>query len=59
MVEELRVLFTVLSFLTFLLIVWWAWRPSYKEKSAHIMEDVLRDDDRNTNVPRPKDEVMP
>lgn len=50
MVEELRILFTVLSFLTFLLIVWWAWRPGYKKTSEAAMQDVLADDDRSARI---------
>ncbi|MFN3629649.1 MAG: cbb3-type cytochrome oxidase subunit 3 [Casimicrobiaceae bacterium] len=50
MIEALRVLFTVLSFLTFLLIVWWAWRPAYKKTSEAAMHDVLADDDRSARI---------
>jgi len=46
MIEDLRILFTVLSFLTFALIIWWAWRPSYKQAAKRAMSDVLADDDR-------------
>ncbi len=54
MVDDLRILFTVLSFLTFLLIVAWAWRPSFKGRAEQAMNDVLRDDDRGATVATPK-----
>lgn len=57
MVEELRILFTVLSFLTFLLIVWWAWRPAYKKTSQTAMYDVLADDDRSARITVIENEV--
>jgi cbb3-type cytochrome oxidase subunit 3 len=37
---------TVISFLTFIGIVWWAWRPGSKQQADTAMNDALLDDDR-------------
>ena len=44
--NELRSVVTVISFLTFIGIVWWAWRPGSKQKAEIVMNDMLLDDDR-------------
>jgi cbb3-type cytochrome oxidase subunit 3 len=45
-VNELRSIVTVISFLTFIGIIWWAWRPGSKRKAEIVMSDMLLDDDR-------------
>jgi len=45
--DELRSAFTVISFATFIGIVWWAWRPGSKEQANKVVSDVMNDDDRN------------
>ncbi|HQA32411.1 MAG TPA: CcoQ/FixQ family Cbb3-type cytochrome c oxidase assembly chaperone [Casimicrobium huifangae] len=45
--DELRSAFTVISFATFIGIVWWAWRPGSKEQANRVVSDVMNDDDRN------------
>ncbi len=47
---EIRAAFTVISLLTFLGIVWWAWHPSRKPSTQRAMEDMMNDDDRNPQV---------
>jgi cbb3-type cytochrome oxidase subunit 3 len=47
---EVRAAFTVISLLTFIGIVWWAWRPSRKESTQGAVEDMMNDDDRNLQV---------
>lgn len=44
---EIRAAFTVISLLTFLGIVWWAWHPSRKQVTQNAVEDMMKDDDRN------------
>lgn len=44
--NELRSVVTVISFLTFIGIIWWAWRPGSKQQADLVMSDMLRDDDR-------------
>ena len=44
--NELRSVVTVISFLTFIGVVWWAWRPGSKQKAERVMHDMLLDDDR-------------
>ena len=44
--NELRSIVTVISLLTFIGIVWWAWRPGSKQKAEIVMNDMLLDDDR-------------
>ncbi len=44
--NELRSIVTVISFLTFIGIIWWAWRPGSKEQADVVMSDMLLDDDR-------------
>ena len=44
--NELRSIVTVVSLLTFIGIVWWAWRPGSKQKAEIVMRDMLLDDDR-------------
>ncbi|MBL8309396.1 MAG: cbb3-type cytochrome c oxidase subunit 3 [Burkholderiales bacterium] len=48
--EDLRSAFTVISFATFIGIVWWAWRPAYKAQAERAMNDALMDDDRDSRV---------
>ena len=49
--SELRSIVTVISFLTFIGIVWWAWRPGSKQKAELVMTDMLLDDDRKPYAP--------
>ena len=49
--NELRSVVTVISFLTFIGIVWWAWRPGSKQKAEMVMNDMLLDDDRKPYAP--------
>ena len=44
--NELRSVVTVISFFTFIGIIWWAWRPGSKQQADLVMSDMLRDDDR-------------
>lgn len=44
--NELRSIVTVISLLTFIGIVWWAWRPGSKRQAEMVMNDMLMDDDR-------------
>lgn len=44
--NELRSVVTVISFLTFIGIIWWAWRPGSKQQAELVMSDMLSDDDR-------------
>jgi cbb3-type cytochrome oxidase subunit 3 len=44
--ESVRVVFTVLSFLTFLGIVFWAFGAPGKRSAASANADLLSDDDR-------------
>lgn len=48
--EELRSAFTVISFVTFIGIVWWAWRPGSKEKGQLAVGDLLADNDHDPHV---------
>jgi cbb3-type cytochrome oxidase subunit 3 len=43
--DELRSAFTVISLLTFIGIVGWAWRPGSKDKANAAVSDILLDDD--------------
>lgn len=47
---EIRAAFTVISLITFLGIVWWAWHPSRKQRSQRAVEDVMNDDDSNAQA---------
>jgi cbb3-type cytochrome oxidase subunit 3 len=47
---EIRAAFTVISLLTFLAIVWWAWHPSRKQSTQRAVDDMMNDDDRNPEV---------
>jgi cbb3-type cytochrome oxidase subunit 3 len=47
---EIRAAFTVISLLTFIGIVWWAWHPSRKQSTQRVIEDMMNDDDRNPQV---------
>ena len=49
--NELRSIVTVVSLLTFIGIVWWAWRPGSKQKAEIVMNDMLLDDDRKHDAP--------
>ena len=49
--NELRSIVTVISFLTFIGIVWWAWRPGSKKQAEIVMSDMLLDDDRKLYAP--------
>jgi cbb3-type cytochrome oxidase subunit 3 len=49
--NELRSIVTVVSLLTFIGIVWWAWRPGSKQKAEIVMSDMLLDDDRKPFAP--------
>lgn len=55
--DELRSAFTVISLLTFIGIVWWAWRPGSKDRAQAAVSDVLMDNDHvpysQTYVPTP------
>jgi len=48
--DELRSAFTVISLVTFIGIVWWAWRPGSKDKAQIAVSDMLMDDDRDQRV---------
>ena len=48
--NELRSVVTVISFLTFIGIIWWAWRPGSKQQAELVMSDMLRDDDRKPHT---------
>ena len=43
--DELRSAFTVISLLTFIGIVWWAWRPGSRDRAQAAVSDVMMDDD--------------
>jgi cbb3-type cytochrome oxidase subunit 3 len=47
---EIRAAFTVISLLTFLGIIWWAWHPSRKQVTQRVVEDVMNDDDRSPHL---------
>jgi cbb3-type cytochrome oxidase subunit 3 len=47
---EIRAAFTVISLLTFIGIVWWAWHPSRKQSAQCAVDDMMHDDDRNPEV---------
>ena len=49
--NELRSIVTVISFLTFIGIIWWAWRPGSKKQADIVMSDMLLDDDRKPYAP--------
>jgi cbb3-type cytochrome oxidase subunit 3 len=44
--DELRSALTIISLLTFVGIVWWAWRPGSRDKARLAVSDMLTDDDR-------------
>ena len=48
--NELRSVVTVISFLTFIGIIWWAWRPGSKQQAEIVMSDMLLDDDRKPQL---------
>ena len=48
--NELRSVVTVISFLTFIGIIWWAWRPGSKQQAELVMSDMLLDDDRKPQL---------
>lgn len=48
--DELRSAFTVISLLTFILIVAWAWSPAFKRRGQLAVTDLMTDDDRNRSV---------
>lgn len=50
MIDELRSAFTVISLLTFLGIIGWAWRPGSKDQAQRIAADLLADDDCDPRV---------
>jgi cbb3-type cytochrome oxidase subunit 3 len=50
--DEIRSAFTVISLLTFIGIVWWAWRPGSKARAQIAVSDMLMDDDRDPRVSR-------
>ena len=50
--NELRSIVTVVSLLTFIGIVWWAWRPGSKQIAEIVMNDMLLDDDRKPYAPK-------
>lgn len=50
--NELRIIVTVVSFLTFIGIIWWAWRPGSKKQAEIVMSDMLLDDDRKPYAPK-------
>jgi cbb3-type cytochrome oxidase subunit 3 len=49
---EIRAAFTVISLLTFLGIVWWAWHPTRKQATQRAVEDMMNDDDGNSQASR-------
>ena len=51
--NELRSVVTVISFLTFVGIIWWAWRPGSKQQADIAMSDALLDDDRRAHPAAP------
>lgn len=51
--NELRAVVTVVSFLTFIGIIWWAWRPGSKQQADIAMSDALLDDDRHAHPVAP------
>jgi cbb3-type cytochrome oxidase subunit 3 len=55
--NELRSIVTVISLLTFIGIVWWAWRPGSKQKVEIVMSDLLTDDDRQPRAASPSRET--
>jgi cbb3-type cytochrome oxidase subunit 3 len=55
--NELRSVVTVISFVTFIGIVWWAWRPGSKLQAELVMSDTLLDDDRHPRTVASPDET--
>ncbi len=47
---EIRSALTVISLVTFIGIVWWAWRPGSASKANAAVSDMLADDDRDPRV---------
>lgn len=47
--NELRSVVTIVSFLTFIGIIWWAWRPGSKQQADIAMSDALLDDDLHSH----------
>lgn len=48
--DEIRSALTVISLVTFIGIVWWAWRPGSASKASAAVDDMLADDDRDPHV---------
>ncbi len=48
--DEIRSALTVISLVTFIGIVWWAWRPGSAAKANAAVDDMLADDDRDPHV---------
>lgn len=48
--NEIRSALTVISLVTFIGIVWWAWRPGSACKANAAVSDMLADDDRDPRV---------
>ncbi len=48
--DEIRSAFTVISLVTFIGIVWWAWRPGSAARASAAVNDMLVDDDRDPHV---------
>jgi len=46
--DELRSAFTVISLLTFVAIVFWAWTPAFQIRGKLAVADLMTDDDRNS-----------
>ena len=51
--DEMRSALTVISLLTFIGIIWWAWRPGSAAKANSAVSDMLADDDRDPRVSPP------
>ena len=45
--DELRSVFTVISLLTFIAIIAWAWSPAFQKRGKLAVADLMSDDDRN------------
>lgn len=52
--NELRTVVTIVSFLTFIGIIWWAWRPGSKQQADIAMSDALLDDDLHSHSTAPR-----
>ena len=48
--NEIRSALTVISLVTFIGIIWWAWRPGSASKANAAVSDMLADDDRDPRV---------